>query len=234
MCVRSSDTVSRQGGDEFVVVLSELEHAEDAATGAQKIIKALARPHLLADHELHITVSVGISVFPDDADDAETLLKNADMALYHAKEQGRDRYQFFEPELNVRALERQAVEAGLHAALDQAGIRAALPAEDEPRRPAPWSAPRRSSAGGIPNRGLVEPDHFVPIAEDSGLIRPIGRWVVYEACRQAQESADGRPAADSGVSQYFRGRVPEQELPDEHRRNPEARRRSTRATSRSS
>ncbi len=81
MCVRSSDTVSRHGGDEFVVVLSELEHAEDAATGAQKIIVALAKPHKLAGHELHITVSIGISVYPDDGEDAETLLKSADMAL---------------------------------------------------------------------------------------------------------------------------------------------------------
>ena len=194
MCVRSSDTVSRQGGDEFVVVLSELEHAEDAATGAQKIIKALARPHLLADHQLHITVSIGISVFPDDADDAETLLRNADMALYHAKEQGRDRYQFFEPELNVRALERQSIEAGLHAAL----AKQEFELHYQPKMNLKTGAVVGAEAlirWQHPDRGLVEPGQFVAIAEDSGLIRPIGRWVVHEACRQAQawQTAGLRP-----------------------------------------
>ena len=95
MCVRSSDTVSRHGGDEFVIVLSELERVEDAALGAQKIINALARPHKLADHEIHITVSIGISVYPDDGNDGTALLASADVALYHAKDQGRDGYQFF-------------------------------------------------------------------------------------------------------------------------------------------
>src|ERR1700730_13562206 len=119
MCVRRSATVSRHGGDEFVVVLSELEHAEDAAVGAQKIIAALARPFPLAGHELHITVRLVISAYPHDGEDAEMLLKTADMALYHAKEQGRDCYQFFKPDLNVRAVERQSIEAGLHSALDR-------------------------------------------------------------------------------------------------------------------
>ena len=91
-CVRSSDTVSRQGGDEFVVVMSELEHAGDAATGAEKIRAALKRPLKIAGHELHITLSIGISVYPNDGNSAETLLNNADLALYHAKSQGRDSY----------------------------------------------------------------------------------------------------------------------------------------------
>jgi diguanylate cyclase (GGDEF)-like protein/PAS domain S-box-containing protein len=117
MCVRSSDTVSRHGGDEFIVVLSELEHAEDAAEAAQKIIAALARPHHLAGHELRISVSIGISIYPDDGADAETLLKCADTALYHVKDQGRDGYWFFESHLNARAVERQSIEADLHNAL---------------------------------------------------------------------------------------------------------------------
>jgi len=189
MCVRSSDTVSRQGGDEFVVVLSELEHAEDAALGAQKIIAALARPHKLAGHELRITVSVGISLYPDDGEDAETLLKSADTALYHAKDQGRDCYQFFKPDLNVRAVERQSIEAGLHRALDKGEFELLY----QPKMNLQTGAVVGAEAlirWRHPDRGLVEPVQFVPIAEDCGLIKPIGRWVVHEACRQAQEWQD--------------------------------------------
>jgi diguanylate cyclase (GGDEF)-like protein/PAS domain S-box-containing protein len=188
-CVRSSDTVSRQGGDEFVVLLSELEHAEDAAMGAQKIIAALARPHKLAGHELYITVSIGISVYPDDGEDAETLLQSADTALYHAKDQGRDCYQFFRPDLNVRAVERQAIEAGLHRAIDKREFELVY----QPKLNLKTGAVVGAEAlirWRHPDRGLVEPARFVPIAEDCGLIRPIGRWVVHEACRQAQAWQD--------------------------------------------
>jgi diguanylate cyclase (GGDEF)-like protein/PAS domain S-box-containing protein len=189
MCVRSSDTVSRHGGDEFVVVLAELEHAEDAAMGAKKILAVLALPHNLAGHELHITVSIGISVYPDDGKDAETLLKNADMALYHAKDQGRNCYQFFEPDLNARAIERQAIETGLHAALENREFEL-------------FYQPKMNLKTGVivgaeallrwhhPDRGLLEPAQFVPIAEECGLIRPIGRWVVREACHQARKWQD--------------------------------------------
>jgi diguanylate cyclase (GGDEF)-like protein/PAS domain S-box-containing protein len=188
-CVRSSDTVSRHGGDEFVIVLSELEHAEDAATGAQKIVAALALPRQLAGHELHITVSIGISVFPDDGEDAETLLQCADTALYHAKNQGRDCYQFFKPDLNVRAVERQSIEAGLHSALDKREFELLY----QPKMNLKTGAVVGAEAllrWRHPDRGLVEPAQFVPIAEDCGLIKPIGRWVVHEACRQAQAWQD--------------------------------------------
>jgi diguanylate cyclase (GGDEF)-like protein/PAS domain S-box-containing protein len=189
MCVRSSDTVSRHGGDEFVIVLSELEHAEDAAMGARKIIAALARPHKVAGHELHITVSIGISVYPDDGGDAETLLKSADMALYHAKDQGRDGYQFFEPGLNARAVERQSIEAGLRSALDKREFRLLYQPKMNLRTGAVAGA-EALIRWQHPDRGLIEPAQFVPIAEDCGLIRPIGRWVVHEACRQAQTWQD--------------------------------------------
>jgi diguanylate cyclase (GGDEF)-like protein/PAS domain S-box-containing protein len=184
MCVRSSDTVSRQGGDEFVVVLAELEHAADAALGAQKIMAAVARPHQIAGHELHVTASLGISVYPDDGEDAETLMQNADIAMYHAKSQGRDRYRFFKPEMNLRALERQTVEAGLRAALK----RQEFVLHYQPKIDLKSGAMVGVEAlirWARPEVGLVEPDDFVPIAEDSGLIGPIGRWVVREACRQA-------------------------------------------------
>jgi diguanylate cyclase (GGDEF)-like protein/PAS domain S-box-containing protein len=102
-CVRSSDTVSRQGGDEFVILLPEVAHAEDAAFTADKILAAVSRPHRIGHQDLHVTVSVGIGVYPDDGADAETLLKNADLALFHVKAHGRSNHQFFEPDMNVRA-----------------------------------------------------------------------------------------------------------------------------------
>jgi diguanylate cyclase len=105
-CVRSSDTVSRYGGDEFVVLLSEVAHTEDAALSADKILAALSTPHHIEHQDLHVTASVGIGVYPDDGTDAETLLKNADTALFHAKACGRSHHQFFQPDMNVRASKR--------------------------------------------------------------------------------------------------------------------------------
>ncbi|MBA2660388.1 MAG: EAL domain-containing protein [Nitrosospira sp.] len=184
-CVRHSDTVSRQGGDEFVVLLSTIKHAEDAALSAQKILTALAAPHLIDQLELHVSVSIGISTYPDDGQDAETLIKNADTAMYHAKENGRNNYKFFEQEMNVRAVQRQSIEAGLHRALErQEFVLYYQPKVDL----------QSNMIVGVealirwqhPQRGLVPPSQFLPIAEDGGLILPMGRWVLREACRQAQ------------------------------------------------
>jgi diguanylate cyclase len=105
-CVRSSDTVSRQGGDEFVVLLSEVARAEDVALTADKILAAVSRPHHIDHQDFHITVSVGIGVYPTDGADAETLLKNTDLALFHAKSHGRSNHKFFKPGMHVRVRER--------------------------------------------------------------------------------------------------------------------------------
>ena len=118
-CVRGSDTVSRQGGDEFVVLLSEVEQAEDAAITARRMLQAVAEPHSIDQHDLHVTTSIGVSVYPDDGLDAETLIKNADTAMYQAKENGRQSYQFFKPAMNVRAVERQSIEESLRRALER-------------------------------------------------------------------------------------------------------------------
>jgi diguanylate cyclase (GGDEF)-like protein/PAS domain S-box-containing protein len=118
-CVRASDTVSRQGGDEFVILLSEITHAQDATVCADKILEALRSPHRIDQHALHVTASIGIVTYPDDATDADTLMKHADFAMYHAKENGRDNRQFFKRDLNVRALERQSLENGLRYALER-------------------------------------------------------------------------------------------------------------------
>jgi diguanylate cyclase (GGDEF)-like protein len=188
-CVRSSDTVSRQGGDEFVVLLSEIGHPDDAAAGAEKIIAALVAAHEVAPHQLHVTVTIGISIFPDDGPNAETLIKCADTAMYHAKGRSRNTYQFFEREMNARAVERQSIEAGLHRAL----VQREFVLHYQPKIDLETGATTGAEAlirWVHPERGLLVPKDFVPIAEDCGLIVPIGQWVLREACRQAQAWID--------------------------------------------
>ncbi|MGC1293643.1 MAG: diguanylate cyclase, partial [Alloacidobacterium sp.] len=164
-CVRSSDMVSRLGGDEFVVVLSELDEVEDAAITANKVLTVLAAPHSVAQHDLEVTVSIGVSTFPHDGQDAETLIKKADTAMYHAKENGHNNYQFFEKEMNARAVERQALEGGLRHALE----RQEFVLHYQPKVNLETGAITGAEAlirWLHPDRGLVPPSQFVPIAED--------------------------------------------------------------------
>jgi diguanylate cyclase (GGDEF)-like protein/PAS domain S-box-containing protein len=199
-CVRESDTVSRQGGDEFVVLLSDAAQWEDAAATAKRIGTAVAEAHVIDGHELHITTSIGVSIYPDDGFDAETLIKNADTAMYHAKESGRDCYQFFTPAMNVRAVERQSIEEGLRRALE----RRELMLDYQPK--VDVKTGRITGAEALlrwrhPTRGLIPPEQFIPIAEDSGLILPIGAWVLREACRQARAWAEeGLPVMSMAVN----------------------------------
>ena len=183
--VRASDTVSRQGGDEFVVVLSEVEHAQNAARQAEKIHAALAKPHAIAGHDLHVNASIGISVFPDDGQDAEALIKCADTAMYHAKENGRNTYEFFRPEMNVRAVARQSLEAQLRRALERREFVLHYQSKTNLKTGA-ISGAEALIRWRHPERGLLAPAQFVPVAEDCGLIVPIGQWVLREACRQAR------------------------------------------------
>ena len=188
-CVRGSDTVSRQGGDEFVVLLSELERSEDAAVMTRRILQAVAAVHSVGQHELHITTSIGVSVFPEDGQDAETLIKNADTAMYQAKEKGRHTYQFFKPAMNIRAMERQFVEESLRRALE----REELALHYQPKVDLTTGAITGAEAllrWTHPTRGSISPAQFVPVAEDCGLILPIGAWVLRKACEQARAWVD--------------------------------------------
>jgi diguanylate cyclase (GGDEF)-like protein len=199
-CVRSSDTVSRQGGDEFVVLLSEVQHLEDAAVTARRMLEAVAEAHSIDQHDLHVTTSIGLSVYPDDGKDAETLIKNADTAMYQAKEKGRQGYQFFKLAMNVRAVERQSIEESLRRALERHEI--AL--HYQPKINLKTGAITGAEAlirWTHPTRGPVSPASFISVAEDCGLILPIGAWVLRKACEQARAWMDaGLPATTMAVN----------------------------------
>ena len=181
--VRDSDVVSRLGGDEFVVVLSEIGSSEDASLVAQKLLEVVNAPVLVEGHKLHVSPSVGISLFPTDGETADDLIRSADAAMYHAKESGRSNYKFFRPALHQRAKGKLDLERHLRDALQ----RREFVLHYQPQK-------RRSDGAVVgmealirwqhPERGLIGPDKFVAFAEERGLIGSIDRWVLQEACRQ--------------------------------------------------
>ena len=209
-CVRSSDTVSRLGGDEFVVLLAEIAQPEDAATAVTRMLEAVSAPHQIDEHELHVTTSIGVSLYPTDGKDAETLIKNADAAMYQAKANGRKSFRFFEPAINLRAVERQQTEEGLRRAIE----RNEFVLYYQPKLDI--ATGKTSSAEALirwthPLHGDMSPGDFISVAEDSGLIVPIGRWVLREACGQAKAwSAAGLPLRSIAVN------VSATELQNEH------------------
>ena len=187
--VRGADTVSRQGGDEFVVLLTDLQQPEDASVMAGRILRDVAKPHWVDQHKLHVTTSIGVSVFPDDGTDAETLIKNADTAMYQAKENGRRSFQFFKSAMNARAVERQFIEESLRRALE----RQEFTLHYQPKLNLKTGAITGAEAllrWTHPDRGPIAPAQFIPVAEDCGLILPIGRWVLRHAAEQAQAWVD--------------------------------------------
>jgi diguanylate cyclase (GGDEF)-like protein/PAS domain S-box-containing protein len=199
-CVRGADTVSRQGGDEFVVLLSELEQPEDAAHTAIRMLQVVAEAHSIDQHDLHVTTSIGVSVYPDDGLDAETLIKNADTAMYQAKENGRQSYRFFKPAMNVRAVERQSIEESLRRALERDEFALHYQPKIDLRTGAITGA-EALLRWTHPTHGLVSPARFIPVAEDCGLIMPIGAWVLREACSQARAWVDaGLPVTTMAVN----------------------------------
>lgn len=181
--VRDSDIVARPGGDEFVVVLTSVDDVMDVAAIAGNIVERLGGLYTIGEQELRSTPSMGISLFPADGEDEDELMKNADAAMYHAKEQGRNNYQFFTAEMNAVAQERLALERDLRVALERKQFELYYQPKVE------TSDGRVSGVEALlrwhhPLRGFVPPDDFIPVAEDSALIDALGYWVLEEACRQ--------------------------------------------------
>ncbi|MGA2337559.1 MAG: EAL domain-containing protein [Terriglobales bacterium] len=197
---REQDTVARLGGDEFVVVLTALMDIGDAAVAADRILKAMTPDCIVQGHLLSISCSLGISVFPDNGREPETLLKNADAAMYCAKEQGRNNFQFFTQEMNVQAVERMTLENSLRVALERNELFLVYQPQMD------IATGQITGAEALlrwqhPVLGLVPPDKFIPIAENSGLIIPIGEWVLKTACVQARQWQDeGLPAIPVAVN----------------------------------
>jgi diguanylate cyclase (GGDEF)-like protein len=198
--VREADMLFRMGGDEFTVLLEDVRGPEEAAMVSSRVLEAMAEPLQLQHHEISVTASIGIALYPRDDVVAERLLKSADTAMYRAKELGRNRYAFFAPEMNERVESQMLIEAALRRALKNQEF-------------VLYFQPRVSAASGRatgaeallrwrhPEWGLVEPGRFIPLLEETGMVVPVGAWVLAEACRHAKAWQDaGLPALRVSVN----------------------------------
>ena len=199
-CVRDPDTVSRYGGDEFAVLLQDVHRHQDAAATARRVLRALGDVYSVDGQQVHVTASIGMSIYPHDGFDAEMLIKNADTAMYRAKKNGCQSCEFYSSELNVCTFERQFTKEDLERALE----RNELTLHYQPKVNLKTGAITGSEAlsrWNHPTHGTVLPGQFIPIAEETGLILAIGAWVFDEACSQARSWADaGVPAKTMAVN----------------------------------
>ena len=199
-CVRETDTVARLGGDEFVVVIPDVSKADDATAIARKVLDVLSQPFIIERQEMYISASIGISLYPQDGEHEEILLKNVDLAMYRAKHEGRSNFCFFTEQLNARNRERQAMESELHHALKHGEFLLHYQ---------PKVDLRTSKIVGVEalirwqhyEQGLISPEKFIPLSEETGLILPIGAWVMKTACRQIRAWKDaGLPPISIAVN----------------------------------
>jgi diguanylate cyclase (GGDEF)-like protein/PAS domain S-box-containing protein len=205
-CVRAADTVSRQGGDEFVIILADIGGPDQAAHVAGTILQAITQVYVLEQHTFSVSTSIGISLYPHDGTDIDTLMKNADLAMYHAKESGRNSFQFFSHQMNTQIVERATFESELRRALEQDEFVLEFQAEIDVASGEPCGA-EALIRWRHPTLGLLLPERFIDVAEDSGLMVPIGGWVLRQACQQARRWQDaGHPlvvAVNLSMAQFM-------------------------------
>ncbi len=199
-CVRAADTVSRLGGDEFVILMTDIARDQEAAALAEKVLQALRAPYVLDEHELHVSASIGIALCPRDGADAEALLRNADSAMYEAKERGRNNFQFYRKDLNASATARQSLESALRHAIARRELELYYQPIMEIRSGV-MSGAEALVRWRHPELGFTLPARFIGIAEESGLIVPIGHWVLREACSRTKAwQAAGNPRLRMAVN----------------------------------
>jgi len=205
--LRPEDTVARFGGDEFVLVATEVQHLTDLTDIAERVVSRLSMPRRIENEEIAVSASIGIAVYPGDGDTIESLLRNADAAMYHAKERGRNTYSFYQKEMNVSISEKFAMKTKLAKAVDNGELRLQYQ---------PQAGARDIRIVGFeallrwfhPEFGRVAPDRFIPLAEETGLIVPIGEWVLREACTFAADLREqgvefGRVAVNLSARQFY-------------------------------
>ena len=225
-CMRETDTISRLGGDEFLILLTDLAQADDAAPVLTKLMEQMQLPFVADGHEISTSVSMGVTIFPEDGTSFESLLKKADMAMYKAKGDGRNTYRYFDDAMDVEAIEHQFIRNGLRRALE----RNEFVLHYQPQIDLTSGAIVGVEAlirWNHPQLGMVSPARFIPVSEESGLIIPIGDWVLREACRQAMAwQRDGLPelcmAVNLSAVQFKRGSVEQSVIHalEESRMNP--------------
>jgi len=199
-CSRSSDVVARLGGDEFVLLVQEITDKEQAAAMSRKLISAALKPVTIMEQECRVTASIGICMFPAGAADEQSLMKNADIAMYRAKEEGKNTYQFYTPELRAQSIDRITLESDMRRALEQGQFYLNYQAKLDFKTGA-ITGVEALLRWKHPKLGTISPTHFIPVAEETGLILPLGKWVLRTACEQnVTWQREGLPAVCMAVN----------------------------------